>query len=410
MRIMTLKKKIPFQNRIFAFILSLLFSITLLISVFTFPIELVLFNNLSFKPVLENEENISRYPGIISDVLTSELFREIPSNQLPKILSNREGLKKILEKYIPSEWTLSVFKDLTSHVLDYINFRIPDSSLKLEIGQLKTALILKSNAIALDYVSNLPRCSAVTNAENVVSKDNLDVYQLPPCKPSENMLQSYTNPIAFYIEDLINRLPATVSISGVMPYDKTRTENYFYYYNLGRWALRLLPIIAIGLLIFIALLLRPEKNVMLKWVGRLLVFTSGFSLIGLVVLLIGFDQFVVLLVNRYLNNLVDGFGVLLLGIIQKVGYLTLVWVIISVITVLAFGLFLLLVNRLFKPKTINGNLSPSEESDFVKEELLPKTINVESQTQKEIKPETLEEIEDREKKASKRKKTNNPNS
>ncbi|MDP2964444.1 MAG: hypothetical protein Q8N39_00235 [Pelolinea sp.] len=404
-----MEKKIPFQNRFFAFILSLLFSITLLISFFLFPIELVLFNNQSYDPVLENEENLSRYTGIISEVLTSELFREIPSNLLPKILSNREGLKNVLEKYIPSQWPLSVFKDLTRHVLDYINFRIPNSSLKLEIGQLKTALILKSDAIALDYVSTLPRCSAVINAENAGSKEKLDVYQLSPCKPSENMLQSYTNPIAFYIEDLINRLPATVSISGVMPYDRIRTENYFYYFSLGRWALRLLPIIAIGLLILIALLLRPERIVMLNWVGRLLVFTSGFSLIGLVVLLIGFDQFVVLLVNRYLDNMIDGFGVLLLGLIQKVGYLTLVWVIISVITVLAFGFFLLLVNRLFKRNTINGNLSAREEGDLAKEELLPETINVESQAQKEIKPETLEEIEAREKKASKRKKTNNPN-
>lgn len=404
-----MEKKIPFQNRILAVIFSLLFSITLLVSLFVFPIELVLFNSQSYSTFLEDEENQFRYPEIISEVLTSELFREIPSNQIPKILSNREGLKIILEKYIPSEWSLSVFNDLTNQVLDYINFRIPDSSLKLEIGQLKSALILKSEAIALDYVSTLPRCSAAINEEFTTYNESLDIIQYPPCKPSDNLLQSFIKPTAFYIEDLINRLPETVSVSGVMLYDKSRAENYFFYYSLGRWALRLMPIIAIGLLIVIALLLRPERNVMLGWVGRLLIFTSGFSLIGLVILLIGFDQFVALLINRNLNNLVEGFGVLLLGLIQKVGYLTLLWVIISVITVLAFGLFLLLVNRLFKPKTPSGISSPSSEQDLVREELLPEIKKEEIQPQKEIVPETLEDIEDREKKNSKKKKPNNSN-
>ena len=404
-----MEKKIPFQNRILAVVFSLIFSITLIVSLFAFPIELVLFNNQSYSTFLEDEENQSRYPEIISEVLTSELFREIPSNQLPKILSNREGLKIILKKYIPSEWSLSVFNDFTNQVLDYINFRIPDSSLKLEIGQVKSALILKSEAIALDYVSTLPRCSTTINEGFTTYNENLDVIQLPPCKPSDTLLQSFIKPTAFYIEDLINRLPETVSISGVMPYDKSRAENYFFYYSLGRWALRLMPIIAIGLLIVIALLLRPERNVMLGWVGRLLIFTSGFSLIGLVILLIGFDQFVALLINRNLNNLVEGFGALLLGLIQKVGYLTILWVIISVITVLVFGLFLLLVNRLFKPKTPNEISSPSSEQELVREELLPEIKKEEIQPQKEIVPETLEDIEDREKKNSKKKKPKNSN-
>jgi len=162
-------------------------------------------------------------------------------------------------------------------------------------------------------------------------------------------------------------------------------------------------------LIVIALLLRPERNVMLKWIGRLLVFTSSFGLIGLVIIMIGFDQFIVLLVNRYLNDLIEGFGVLLLRLIQKVGYITLVWVIISMIAVLAFGLFLLLVNRLFKPKVISGN-SSNGESGIHKEEVLPVTMDGENQLQKEIQPETMEEIENKEKEISKRKKTINTDS
>jgi hypothetical protein len=407
-----MENKIPFQNRILAFILSLLIVIPLLLSFFTFPIELVLLNNQSYKLILENEKNSSIYPGIISEVLTSELFREIPLNQFPTILSNRESFKFVLEKYVPSDWASSVFTDLTRNVLDYLNFRIPDTSLKLEIVYLKTTLIQKSNALALDYISTLPTCSVTSmNTEISTNQDKANVFQLPPCKPDEKGMQAATNLTAIFIEDLINRLPATVLISGALPYDKTVAGNYFYFYSLGRWALRMLPILAIAILIVISLLLRPEKKIMLRWVGRLLIFISGLSLIGLVVLLIGFDQFVALSINRFINGLVDGFGVILLGLIQKIGYLTLVWVIISVIIVFAFGLFLLLISKLFKPKPVTSSLTQNEdEINLANDELLPESIYVENLTEKVIKPETLEEIENQEKKALKKKKPNTPNS
>ena len=352
---------------------------------------------------MENENNLARYPEIISQVLTSELFRGIPSEQLPKIFSNKTGFKTVIEKNIPSEWSLAVFKELTSQAIDYLNFRIPNSALKLDINELKAALILKSESIASEYILTLPRCSAAINSAFDGNKETLDVFQLPPCRPAENLLRSFTEPTAFHIEDILNRMPDSVSISGVMPYDSGKAETYFYYYSLGRWALRLLPIIAIGLLILIALLLRSEKSVMLKWVGRLLVLTSSVGLIGLVILLIGFDQFVVLIVNRYMNNLIEGFGGFLLGLIQNVGYSTLVWVLISLISVFAFGVFLLLINRFFKTKPRSINDSTSNKVDFPVETSLPEVKNEEILEQKTIMPETLEEIEAQEKKKTKKK-------
>jgi hypothetical protein len=171
--------------------------------------------------------------------------------------------------------------------------------------------------------------------------------------------------------------------------------------------LRLLPIIAIGLLILIALLLQAEKKVMLKWIGRLLIFTSGLGLIGLVIILIGFDQFVVLLINRYLNNFIEGFGIILLGLIQEVGYLTLVWVIISFAGVFTFGVFLLIINRFLRPEVISPQSLPHEDKGTSIEATPRESVNDEILNQKEIKPETMEEIEALEKKNSKKKNTKN---
>jgi hypothetical protein len=163
----------------------------------------------------------------------------------------------------------------------------------------------------------------------------------------------------------------------------------------------LLPLLAVCLLIAIALFLRSEKYVTLRWVGALLIFLSGFGLIGLVILLIGFNQFIALLINRYLSNLVDGFAALLLELIQKVGFMTLAWIIISAIIVLAFGTFLLLMSRLFRPKSDKNHSLIERDGNLHKDDLLSKIEMEENNTKKVVQPETLEEVEAREKNSTK---------
>ena len=68
-----------------------------------------------------------------------------------------------------------------------------------------------------------------------------------------------------------------------------------------------------------------------------------------------------LLLNRHLNNFIEGFGILLLGLVQEVGYITLLWVIISFAAVFAFGMFLLIVNRFLRPKAESYQTSPYED-------------------------------------------------
>ena len=130
-------KKIPIQNRALALFLSILFSMTLIISMFTFPVELVMFNHESYKPILEKDENQSRYPEVISQVLVSEFIKGSSPAPLPLVLSNKEGLRDSLEKNISPELALFVFNELSIQTLDYLNFKTPGLSLNLNIGELK---------------------------------------------------------------------------------------------------------------------------------------------------------------------------------------------------------------------------------------------------------------------------------
>jgi uncharacterized membrane protein len=192
-----------------------------------------------------------------------------------------------------------------------------------------------------------------------------------------------------YLEDLFNQLPSRFSTAKATAINNSLTDKYFYSYSIGRWMLRLLPLLTLSLLILIAVLLKKEQSLMLRWISRILVYTSAFTLILLVVVLIGFDQLIALMVNRFLGNLIEGFDVLLLGFIQEVGYRTIVWVIVSVIITLGFGLFLSLMSNIFKPKKKESEIAASDGSVPLENEQTPV---------KDIIPQTIEEIEEEESK------------
>ncbi len=369
----------------------------------TFPVELVLFNQESYIPIMEKEQYSSRYSDVISQMLVSEFNKRFEFAPLTKIFSNKAGLQASLKKNITPELAMNIFKELSKQTLDFINFQTPNPSLQIDISQLKTDLILKNEQIASDYLSTLTHCS-ITVEEELFEKAKIPgIEDLPPCNPSAKMKKIFLVPTSTFIEDFIYGLPENASLSEAFPINQDNIGQYFYTYSIIRWALRLMPILALSLLIVIALLLHNEKKVMLKWIGRLLLFTSGFGLIVLVILLIGFDQFIVLLLNRQLNNFIEGFGILLLGLAQEVGYLTLRWVIISLAAVAVFGLFLLLVNRLLRPETDKNPAVPDEDKIQAEEAISNEIIEPTVSAHKEIVPETLEKIEAQEKKISKKK-------
>jgi hypothetical protein len=378
------QQKVKFSHRILAIIVSLIAAITLIISQFTFPLELVLFNGQSYLPVIENEDFTDRYPEIITNMLISQLYDAKVAGALPGILSNRDAFQSVLSNSIPADWSKDVMLAFIDQIMDYLNFRLPTNAMNIEIDGLKSELFLNSQNIADNYINSLVNCS-----ENVFREVGPEstVFELPPCKPDRSQMPQFVEITSNYLEDLFNQLPSRFSTAKVTAINGSSTNSYYFSYSIGRWALRLLPLITLVFLIMIAVLLKRERSMMLRWIGRFLVYTSAFTLILLVIVLIGFDQLIALIVNRFLGNLIEGFDVLLLGFIQEVGYRTIVWVIVSVIVTLGFGLFLSLMANMLKPKkkdtdtvTPDGNASLENEQTPVKD----------------IAPQTIEEIEEEE--------------
>jgi len=377
-----MKSKLSLSNKIGAILLTVIIIPSLLISLFTVPFEFVIFEPASYYSIIENDEYKDEFPRVISAIVTDQLLT-IDENNTPAILGNKESLNSILVNYLPDEWVNRIFIDIIDQVIAYLNFKTPYTSIEIDINELKNALIVNSSSISEKYLLSLDNCTVEENSE-LIGKETIDFYALPFCKPSEKNTKILSSALSMIIEDKVNQLPGSVNLLGVIPGGMILGEKTFYYYSIIRWIFRLLPFATLLLLILLAHLLRNNKKTMRKWSGIILTAIPGLILISLLAILIGFYQFIGLIFNRYFSQVIAGFGDVLLGMIQKVGTQALLWVIAGSGFVLLMGLVFLLSARFTKPEDkIIG------ESDL------------ETISEKEIIPETIEEIEEQEKLAKK---------
>lgn len=397
-----MNKKIPFQNRILAFLISILFIFALFFSFFALPVELKLFNPLSYSALVTQDEYLQVLPSVISEALVFQAAASKATTQID-LTANKDTISSIIARYIPVELVQSTFDEVIGQMFSYFNFRIPTADLKVNITDLKTHLATSSSEIGEEFLATLPNCQ--DNALEGLNLDsNLTIQDLPFCKPAGKNLDQFERAWGMAFEDMFNRLPSSISLANVIAPDQNLPDRYFNTYSLVRWGFRLLPIVTILLLILVALLLRNQRDVMWKWGGRLLIIVSGVTLLALVILMIGFDQFIAMLLNPLLKNMISGFGSVLLGAVQDVGFQMIILVIISALVVMGFGIMLLLAGKFVKPAAAAAStIEVQAETEPVE---IPEEIPAEEPAamQKTVIPETLEEVEQAEKRRKKNKK------
>ncbi len=387
-----MKGKLSIPNQIGAIFLTIIVIPALFISFFTFPFEFIIYEPVNYYSILENVEYKEEFPRVVSEIIIDQLLNT-DENKSPTILGNKESLRIILTHYLPEEWMDGMFKDVINKVIAYLNFKTPYTTIEINIKELKNALLLNSSLISDEYLLSLDNCT-VEEDSLLDGKEIIDFYTMPICKPSAENRKVVSSVLSMMIEDKTNQLPATINLIGVVSGGMILGDRTFYYYSIVRWVFRLLPFVTLILLIFIAYLLRKNKKIMRKWSGLIITTISALTVVSLLIILIGFDQFVGLIFNRYFSQVIAGFGYVLLGIIQNVGNQALLWVIAVSGSVLLFGLVLLLSARFTKSE--NNVIKETED------EMIPENEYAESE--KEIVPETMEEIEEQEKLAEKEKK------
>ena len=205
-----MKNKLSITNQIGAILLTIIVIPALFISFFTVPFEFVIFEPESYYAILENTKYKEEFPRVVSEIITDQLL-DTDENISPMILENKESLKTILVHYLPEEWMNEIFKDVIDKVIAYLNFKTPYTSIEVNIVDLKNALILNSSLIADKYLLSLDNCTEFDG------KEIIDLYTLPPCKPSAKNRKIVSSAISMMVEDKTNQLPASINLIGVVP-------------------------------------------------------------------------------------------------------------------------------------------------------------------------------------------------
>jgi hypothetical protein len=351
----------------------------IIISFFTFPVELIIFEPVNYYSVMNEQVYQEEFPQLVSDIISAQLF--ISDGAKGKEgRKYQEKLSIALSNYLPSDWLEEIAVKVIDNTIEYFNFKTSFYSIEVNIQDLKSAIFTNSTSIAEEFVLSLENC---TKEEGGIFSGNetiiLNSFEI--CKPSGNNIQVVSESMDEFIQNKTNQLPSKLNVFGVIPVQMVPGKQFFYYYSITRWLFRLLPFLSLIILIFIAQLLKNNKKIMRKWVGLILTILPAVLILCLIIILIGFDQIIGLFFKQNLANLIPGFGRILIWIVQSVGKKIILWVSGIAAIVLVFGLIMILFARFTKNDT---GLSSSTQN------------KIEATPNKVIVPETLEEIEEKE--------------
>jgi len=354
---------------------------SLILSLFVLPVEMIALNIDSYFGLLENEQTLNQMPPVISEVLVENVLFV---GDIPPVLQAKPNFKSVMTKYFPEKWVAGMMMQLTSKTLDYVNFKTPYTAIEIEIADLKESIVLNAEPIADDYVLTLETCSSEEN-EIAAAANSINAY--PQCKPDEALRADLSLEIGQYLGDKTQQLPDSINLVGLIPTDLQLGGRVFYWYSIIRWVFRLLPFITIILLILLAYTLRSDRKTMRRWIGRLLVYVTAIMLVFAVIILIGLDQFLGMIFSQPFSMLIAGFGNVLLFMTREIVQKVLIWVVAESTIIFFFGLILVLAAKYTKTK----KATPTED--------LTEVVEVpEDKSEKTIIPETLEEIEEEERK------------
>ena len=358
-------KKIPLINIFLAIILSIIVFVIMLPAFFTIPAELILFNRENYYPMLENPDNIQSMKDAVANVLLEKLSESKEGYIVLPVFSNHETIKQVIKALITEKWIIDQSESITDQILDFLNFKTTYNYAEISLTEIKQKAINTSDSIAREILTSLPQCNQ-SDLKHLDEKE-LSIKDIPACRPSPSYETKVLPVLKWAIEDFTNSLPSSFRFAQLFDQQNAsginKFDSAFYFYSITRWALRLLPIISILLLFFIAMLLRNSSAVMQKWSGKLLVITSSVSLTLIIITLVGLDQAAYLLLNSLLTGYSSHLGVLFLTIFEGILSKALIWIGVISITVLGFGILLI----------FNSSMKKNRLSD----ELREKTLEVE---------------------------------
>ena len=262
-------------RRVLAIVCSVVFGITLSISLVAYNVEQRIFEPETYKQVLLDQRVCEQFPMIVSKQILSSAQSAGPSNLMGRLIGSirPENMENFIHVILPCDLVQSVIFNGIDQVFFYINSATDQSSLPL--GALKESLRVNSGTAVDEYLNTLPDCSPATLLQmgaNALFGQG-DSNSINPCNPPDALKDIFRIPLLMVVESAFQIVPNQIALN----------EGLTELLNLLR-TLRLIMNMSIFIpLIFLALttilVVRSWRNLLLWW---------GYPLLagGLVTLLI----------------------------------------------------------------------------------------------------------------------------
>ncbi|NMB61754.1 MAG: hypothetical protein GYA18_05370 [Chloroflexi bacterium] len=349
-------QKNSFGYKFLAFVLSLLFLMAFFPTLLSIPLEFVIMQPNTYNAMMSNQKLLEAGRSTFSDYIAQQLSLTVQNEVLPPVFSDAEVLNSAIKPFITNEWLSITMQDVAAQLLEFLNFKQPFGIVNISLTSIKDDVLTNKE----DLVNSILNSSAPCNETQLatLNSGDLSIANLPLCNPPASQRSKVTSLIGTYVEEFIYRIPQEYQVNveaGLNP----NWVNPLLSYSIMRWTFRILPILLLVLLIGIAASLNKNKKEMRAWLGKLITSAAVLSLVLILVLVIGAEQFTAVFINNILTSEQGAFGILLLVVLQSITYQTLMWMGIIAAGFLCIGLLILFFSK--QEKRVRTEVVEDEE-------------------------------------------------
>jgi hypothetical protein len=335
-------EKNSFWRKLLAFILSVLVIVIIFPTIFAIPLEFLIMNESTYSTMTTDERLLEAGQDAFSESIANQLSVPGEDEVISPVFENTEILSEGIQEFVTKEWLSQTLRDVSVQLLQFFNFKQPFGIVSIDLTEIKENVLAGRDALIDKILSSSAPCDATEITQ--ITSGTLTVRNMPLCNPPAELKSKVITAISDYVEEFLYKIPQEYQLN-IEDGINASLNNPIISYSLIRWLFRILPVLFMVLLILIAICLGKNKHEMRNWLGKLITISAAISLILILVLVIGSEQFTALFINQTLSAENSSFGTLLLIVLQAVTYKTLLWMGIISATLLGIGLLILFFSK-----------------------------------------------------------------
>lgn len=335
-------EKNSFWRKLLAFILSVLVIVIIFPTIFAIPLEFLIMNESTYSTMTTNERLLEAGQDAFSESIANQLSVPGEDEIISPVFENTEILSEGIQEFVTKEWLSQTLSDVSVQLLQFFNFKQPFGIVSIDLTEIKANVLAGRDVLIDKILSSSAPCDATEITQ--ITSGTLAVRNMPLCNPPAELKSKVITAISDYVEEFLYKIPQEYQLN-IEDGINASLNNPIISYSLIRWLFRILPVLFMVLLILIAICLGKNKYEMRNWLGKLITISAAISLILILVLAIGSEQFTALFINQALSAENSSFGTLLLIVLQAVTYKTLLWMGIISATLLGIGLLILFFSK-----------------------------------------------------------------